>query len=412
MLLYENKKIKLLNYLKIGLNPFKNFVSTGEIKEILGIASSRKDMLQTIFHLIEENEQNLIIPIIGEVGVGKTHLFWSIKQKLHYYYTVYISLENVYKKFYYNIYSEFLEEMGVKVLRSMTNELCNKWGSREKKFGFFHVADIEKVKENGFLSLSNDFEDKNILKEVIGVIVTHQLDPYKKMEAENWLLGELMDFKNLSRLNVSKDLKKRKYAFTLLKILIENSKLGSILYVDDFERLIGLIKRFNEGENESDDDTIYSSRWLYGNDEIPFEKIEAQKILNKIIDLLKIKGLKIIITLKSRESLNDIKNIIKDNNPTLLESFMEPMIIQNFTEYDIFKFYRKNMKLYLNKINFLNFLEENPKNLFPLDENIIKNIYTTTKGNPREIIKQLIKIFNLIIYSDDNITTLLEDFYS
>ena len=412
MLLYENKKIKLLNYIKTGLNPFKNFVSTGEIEERLGVVQSRKDILQSIIHLVEENKQNLIIPIIADVGVGKTHFFWSIKQKLYYYNTVYISLENVYRRFYYNIYSEFLEEMGVKVLRSITNELCNRWGSREKKYGFFNVVDMEKVNENGFSQLSESFEDKNVLKEVIGVIVTHQLDPYKKLEAENWLLGELMDYKNLSRLNLSRDLKKKQYAFTLLKIIIENSKLGSVLYIDDFERLITLMKSFNEGESESDDDTIYSSRWLYGDDEIPPEKIAAQKILDKILKLLEINGLKIIITLKSQESLAEIKNIIGDKNPMLLSKFMDPIFIQNFDEYDTLKFYRKNMKAYLSKINFLNFLGEDPKNLFPLNDMILKHIYKLTKGNPREIIKQLIKIFNSIIYSDEDLEEIYDGFVS
>ncbi|MFX1275874.1 MAG: hypothetical protein ACFFBP_08040 [Promethearchaeota archaeon] len=410
MLLYENKKIKLLNYLKIGLNPFKNFVSTGEIEEKVGVVSSRKDTLQSIVKLTENHKQNFILPIIASVGVGKTHLFWSIKKKLYYYNTVYISLENVYRKFYYNIYSEFLEEMGVKVLRSITNELCNKWGAQEKKFGFFHVADIEKVKEHGYSNLNNNFENNDVLKEVISVIVTHQLDPYKKIEAENWLLGELMDYKNLSRLNLSNDLKKNQYAFTLLKIIIENSKLGSVLYIDDFERLIGLMKSFDD-EVESDENNIYSSSWLYGNDESPPEKIKAQKILDKILKLLHINGLKVIITLKSEESLDDIKKIIQEKNPDLLSSFIEPITINNFNEYDLFQFYRKNMKSYLEKIHFLEFLEDNPKELFPLNEKILSNIYMATKGNPREIIKNLIKIFNLIIYSDEDLNEILNNFY-
>jgi len=271
---------------------------------------------------------------------------------------------------------------------------------------------MEKVKENGFFQLSKHFENKVVLKEVIGVIVTHQLDPYKKLEAENWLLGELMDYKNLSRLNLSRDLKKKQYAFTLLKIIIENSKLGSVLYIDDFERLISLIRSFDDGEGESDEDTIYSSRWLYGDDEVPPEKIAAQKILDKIIKLLEINGLKIIITLKSQESLTEIKNIIREKNPTLLSKFMDPIVIMNFDEYDISKFYRKNMKSYLTKINFLNFLEEDPKNLFPLNDSILKHIYKLTQGNPREIIKQLIKVFNLIIYSDDDLDEILNGYIS
>ena len=42
MLIYENFKAKLLNILKFGINPFKKFVSTGELKEDLGLMKSRK----------------------------------------------------------------------------------------------------------------------------------------------------------------------------------------------------------------------------------------------------------------------------------------------------------------------------------------------------------------------------------
>ncbi|MBD3254378.1 MAG: hypothetical protein GF383_04755 [Candidatus Lokiarchaeota archaeon] len=149
ILLYENKKEKLLNILRLGINPFKKFVSTGEFEETTGLVPSRHNLLNSILNLVETNE-NFILPIIGGVGAGKTHFFWALKHKLHYYNTIYISLENVYRKFYYNVYSEYVEDIGVDSLRNITNELCNRWGALERKFGFFHVADIEKVRNFAF----------------------------------------------------------------------------------------------------------------------------------------------------------------------------------------------------------------------------------------------------------------------
>lgn len=136
MLLYENKKAKFLNVLRIGINPFKNFVSTGEIKEELEFVPSRREFLRNVINVIENNE-NFILPIIGKTGIGKTHLYWALKNELYYYNVVYISLENVYKKFYYNTYSKFIETLGVEPLRNLTNQLCNKWGALEKKIRFF-----------------------------------------------------------------------------------------------------------------------------------------------------------------------------------------------------------------------------------------------------------------------------------
>ena len=405
MLLYENKKGKLLTFLKIGLNPFKKFVATGEIKENIDLAESRFDLIESIKKLIE-NEKNIILPIIGGVGTGKTHLFWTLENKLHYHNTVYISLENVYRKFYYNIYSEYIEEIGPEVLRSITNELCNNWGKFErKKFGFFHAADIDKVRKIAFERLSSqNFEDKIALKDVINAITTHQLDPWKKVEAERWLLGELMDSKELSHINLQYDLRKSSYAYTVLKIIIENSKLKSVLFIDDFEKIISLMKLDQESEE------IFEPNWLYGDSTSSAEKLAAEKILDKIINLQTIEGLNIIITLKSVEALEEIKTLVKERDINLLSTFKEPLFLSNFKEGDIYEFYKKNIEEFLITIDYLDFLKENPNTYFPLNEKILKNIFHKTNGNPREIIKYLIKIFNEIIYSDEDLENILKDY--
>ncbi|MFX1394388.1 MAG: hypothetical protein ACFFAH_12550 [Promethearchaeota archaeon] len=403
MLLYENKKLKFLNFLKIGLNPFKKFVSTGEIKEELVIIQSRSKILESVRKKIND-EKNFILPIIGEVGTGKTHLFWELKNKLYYHNIIYISLENVYRRFYYNIYSEFIEEMGPNVLRSITNEICNKYGAHEKKFGFFHVADIDRVRKTAFEELSNKFEDKIALNDIINAITAHQLDPYKKIEAERWLLGELMDFKDLSHLNLLYDLRKKTYAFTILKIIIENAKLGSVLFIDDFEKIISLMK------SEKDSEVIFDPGWLYDDKLSSPNGIAAQKILNKILKLNDIKGIRIIITLKTVESLEEIKKIIKEKNINLLSLFKKPLFLSNFTEKDIYEFYKQKIEDFLININYLDFLEEYPEDYFPLNKKILKCIYHFTKGNPREIIKYLIKIFNEIIYSDESLEDILRDY--
>lgn len=401
MLLYENKKGKLLTFLKIGLNPFKKFVATGEIKENIELAESRFDLIESIKKLIE-NEKNIILPIIGGVGTGKTHLFWTLENKLHYHNTVYISLENVYRKFYYNIYSEYIEEIGPEVLRSITNELCNNWGKFEKKFGFFHIADIEKVKKIAFERLSSqNFEDIIALNDIINAITTHQLDPWKKVEAERWLLGELMDSRELSHINLQYDLRKSSYAYTVLKIIIENSKLKSVLFIDDFEKLISLMKPDKESED------IFEPNWLYGEITSSADKLSAEKILDKILNLQTIEGLNIIITLKSVDALEEIKTLVKERDINLLSTFKEPLFLSNFKEGDIYDFYKKNIEEFLITINYLDFLKEDPNTYYPLNEKILKNIFHKTNGNPREIIKYLIKIFNDIIYSQENLEDII-----
>ncbi|MFX1316780.1 MAG: hypothetical protein ACFE9T_13025 [Promethearchaeota archaeon] len=408
MLLFENTKQKLLYYLKILGSPFKKFVSTGELIEELGLVQSRQKLLDSIIEIIENNE-NFVLPIIGEVGIGKTHLFWALKNKLYYYNTVYVSLENVYKKFYYNTYSEFIENLGVEPLRYIANQLCNDWGALERKFGFFHLADINKVRKTAFKCWSTKFEDEDALKDIINAITAHQLDPYKKIDAERWLLGELMDVRELSRLNLVNDLRKEKNSFSMLKILIENSKLGSVLFIDDFEKILVMIKSAEEEIDETEE--VFDPSWLYGTRDRNLPEVRtAKKILDKILNLQEIHGIRIIITLNSIDSFEEIKAMIKERNRKLLLFFKDPLFLLRFDENDIYQFYKKTMEQFLENINFLEFLKEYPDSYYPLNKKVLKYIYNKSNGNPREIIKLLIKIFNEIIFSYEDLDNILVNY--
>jgi len=411
MLLFENKEQKLINILKFIGSPFKKFVSTGEIKEDIGLVESRQNFLQNIATIIERNE-NFILPIIGDVGQGKTHLYWALKHELYKYNIVYISLETVYKKFYYNTYAEFIENLGDKFegrlepLRNMTKRLCNEWDVGERKFGFFQIADIEKVKKHAYKNWSKKFEDKEALMEVISAITAHQCDPYKKVEAERWLIGDLMDIKDLSRLNLKHDLRKRNIAFTMLKVLIENLKKESVLFIDDFERIISIKKpAYETSENIEEVEEVFDPRW-FGIKQTP-EDYSSDKVLDKILELHKIKGLRIIITLKSMEYLEEIKRKIENKNRKLLLMMKQPLFMSNFIEEDVSKFYKNYLDFFFAKINYYDYIKHFSNSYFPLTENVLKYIFHETKGNPREVLKYFIKIFNEIITSNEKLENVL-----
>ncbi|MGM0470284.1 MAG: hypothetical protein ACQERB_15900 [Promethearchaeati archaeon] len=384
------------------MNPFRRFVATGEITEHLGLVDSRRELLTNIKTIIGEDE-NFILPLIGEIGVGKTHLFWALKSEVRLQFnTIYISLDNIYKKFYYNLYSEFIDELGLIELRRITNNLCNKWGAYKKRYGFFQVVDMQKARKNAFIEWKDSFSNITALEEAINVITCHQLDPYNKIEAENYLLGELMNIRELLMLNVENDLRKKQNAYTMLKILIENSKYGTIIFIDDFEIIISLLK----GEEEKE--TYFDSSWLYGAEESP-DSIAAKKILKKIMNLLNIKGLRIIITLNSVKSLEEIKELITEKNKDFLMIFKKPRFLYKFEKEDIFNFYKNNMKLFLKNVKRPHLLEEIENPYYPLNEELLKKIYNKTNGNPRKIIKALIEIFNKIIYDNKEIEEILKE---
>ncbi len=405
MLLFENKEQKLLNLLKFTGSPFKKFVSTGEIKEDIGLVQSRQDLLDSIINVLEKDE-NVILPIIGDIGTGKTHLYWALKHELYYYNIVYISLENVIKKFYNNTYSEFIENMGIEVLRNTIRRLCNKWGALERKFGFFHLADIEKVKKEAFEKWSPNFENKEAITDIITAITTHQLDPYKKIETERWFLGEVIDIRDLSRLNLQHDLRERNNAYTMLKVLVENAMVSSVLFIDDFEKILSMM-RANPIEEQTEE--VFDRSWLFGAMQSP-EKRTADKILKKIINLNKIKGLRIIITLKSTEFYKEIIDKLKEKDSTLLNIVSDPIILSNFIKEDLTSFYKRNLEFFFGHINYFDYLKDFSNSSYPLNENVLKYIYNKTNGNPRGIIKLLIKIFNDIVLSSEDLEDILKKY--
>ncbi|MFX1304801.1 MAG: hypothetical protein ACFE9X_15715 [Promethearchaeota archaeon] len=405
MLLFENKEKKLINLLKFTGSPFKKFVSTGEIEEDIGLVKSRQDLLSAIINIIEKNE-NFILPIIGNVGTGKTHLYWALKHELYYYNIVYISLENVMKKFYYYTYSEFIESMDVEVLRSIAKRLCNEWGALERKYGFFHLAECEKVRKVAFEEWAPKFENKAAIVDIINAITAHQLDPYKKVEAERWLLGEVLDIRELSRLNLMHDLREKNNSYTMLKVLVENSMVSSVLFIDDFEKIITMMKPI---PLEEETEEVFDRSWLYSTKESP-DKDTAAKTLDKIIQLNKIKGLRIIITLKSFDLYEEIKREFEERNNNLLDVLKEPITLSNFLEEDLNKFYKRNLEYFFGSINYFDYFRDFPDSYYPLNEKVLNYIYNNTEGNPREIIKLLIKIFNEIVLSNKNLNEVLKKY--
>ncbi len=404
MLIHENFKAKLLNILKFGINPFKKFVSTGNIKEELGLIKSRKPLLKNIIDTIENNK-NCILPIIGEIGTGKTYLYWVIKNRMYYYNTIYLSLDEIYKRFFYTIYSEFIEVIGLEPLRNIVNQLVNEWGALERRFGFFHVSDVEEIKQNALRMINNKFEsdEKVALQDVITGITTHQLDSYKKIDAERWLLGEIMNIKELTHLNMMHDLTKNRNAYLMLKMLIENSKLGTILFIDDFESIVKSYSTQDEKEE------VFDPSWLYGKDDSP-DEILSQKLLRRILKLQKINGLRLIVTLRSNNNLDEIKKRISKIDEVIISDIRDPIYLSDFIESDIYEFYTKNMKNFLETSNFTKIPDTVFEDYFPINEKVLKNVFNLSKGNPREILKMLIRIFNDIIFSNQNLSDILEKY--
>ncbi|MHA1242317.1 MAG: hypothetical protein ACTSQU_16275, partial [Promethearchaeota archaeon] len=187
-------------------------------------------------------------------------------------------------------------------------------------------------------------------------------------------------------------------------LLVENSKSGTILFIDDFGKIISIISP-QSGQAEE----VFDPSWLYGTDVSPND-IAADKIFNKIVQLQNIEGLRVIITLKSKESLEEIRKKYSEKNPELLSSIKEPFYLREFKEEDVYELYSSTMSKFYESIDHTEFSKAFQNPYYPLNKRILKYVFDRTEGNPRAIIKLLIKIFNEIIYSDESIDVILKEY--
>jgi len=158
---------------------------------------------------------------------------------------------------------------------------------------------------------------------------------------------------------------------------------------------------------EDEPEEVFDRSWLYGTRESP-DKRKAEKLLDNIINLNKIKGLRIIITLKSVEFYKEIKNRLEKIHDDLIGVLREPIVLSDFIEEDLSKFYKKNMEYFFGNINYFDYFKDFSDSYYPLNDSMLKYIYNKSKGNPRDIIKLLINIFNEIILSNDDLEDILE----
>ncbi len=63
-----------------GATPFNRFVSLADIKDIVDISEPRKLIdisIMKLLKMIGKDQTVPFLPVIGEAGVGKTHLYWD-----------------------------------------------------------------------------------------------------------------------------------------------------------------------------------------------------------------------------------------------------------------------------------------------------------------------------------------------
>ncbi len=403
---YKEKFVKKLSFL---LPPFDRFVAKGELPEQEPLFPSREKYIKHISEIIK-HEGSMIIPVISEVGGGKTHFLWGIYNSFDIdAVTAFLSFPRSKEKILYYFYSNFIKQFGQSNLRDFSQKFGDKFGAAERLFGFFRTQNIERISTSAVSQLQEDY-DKESLEQCVNVIVQHLMNNDKSQIAERWLLGQLMDDDDLFLLNATEDLSNESVAKTMLKLIVEHNSRDVVLLFDDLDKAA---KEFDDGElvnwagdiNEDCDDGDMCKNEFALLDEI-FELMED------------IDNLKIIVTLEQADSSKFIEWLNSKKNTSSVH-IADPLHLGPITLKDAYHLYFSRLRNFCLKYHVTHPVADSTFKLdkdfkefeaifgedlyFPINQEILEVVYGIKFGNPREILRNFKSIFDAIIFEEASI---------
>jgi len=333
--------------------PFQRYVSRGDMPDEVDIYEPRKDVEEAILEAIELvkiDSTPRIIPVLGEAGMGKTHLYWALKEKekTHNFLVVYVPSPPNPLRTILHLYTCLMDTAGTTLMENAANKLLETYGSNEKKgflsvFGRRRKEFLVRQKYSGAAS------------DIVKVLLIYATNFALRNIAERWLLSETLDEEDLEKLGVRRILDDDETCFTALRILLDNMDKVVLFYFDEMETPLRIW-----GE-EAERQILETIKKLYN----------------------ELKNCCFVIT-----SLPETwEQLIRIMDASLSSRMELPACLKPFSINDIKKFYVEHMKLYWERFNLA--LPDDP--YFPLKEEEFKKIYEVTKGNPRGVIKQLRK---------------------
>lgn len=331
--------------------PFQRYVSRGDMRDEVDIQEPRKEAEETILESIELVKLDgapRIIPVLGEAGLGKTHLYWVLKEKerIYNFIIVYVPSPPNPLRTILHLYTCLMDTIGTTLIENVANKLLETYGSGRKRFlSFFRRGKREEF--------SLPQTRSGISSDIIKVLLVYTTNFSLRKIAERWLLSETLSEEEIEKLGVRSILDDDETCFAALKILLSNTDAIIIFYFDEMETPL---RMWGEEAERQILETI-------------------KKLYNELRNCC------FIIT-----SLPDTWNYLTKIMDTALSSRMElPIYLKPFSVEDIKRFYVEHMKLYWERFNLT--LPDNP--YFPFRGEEFREIHKVTKGNPRGVIRQL-----------------------
>ncbi len=345
--------------------PMKRYVSRGDIPDSVDVEGPHEDADRAIFRALRfvmNDGTPRFQPVLGSAGLGKTHLYWALKDRENEldqvsYLAVYVPSPPAPVRVPLHFHACLVDEAGEEIFESAIDMLMTKM--RDIKGEPTEVYDYD-------LALNRLLVDyPGISADVVKALLRYRLDPGNKDVARRWLLGDALDDEEMERLDVRTILEDDDVTMATLKLLFEGADLPILLFIDEMEgpynthgedgerHFLEIIKRiYNEGKNVAIVASCLTDIW------------------------------------------DRIYEIADEPTRTRME---EPVHLRKFEKEDIERFIIESMNQYWSEQN----IATPPNPTYPLGKKHIEEAFEVSDGNPREALRHLIPLIDSILFGTE-----------
>ena len=314
-------------------NPFRIFVARSDIPDEVDIREPRAHIEEAIVEVIKTVSRDKIphiLPVLGEAGYGKTHLYWALKKRYSDLYIVYIAPPlKAYDRLIQHIYFSTVKSLGYGIFEKISENLKKVYGDLDKALlhNPGYAADLIQVL-------------KKIEK------------PELRDLAVKYLCGAPLSKDDVDVLCAREPVFREDVSLQGLKILTDNLEKPLVLFLDELE-----------------------APYLEGGEESQIRYLEnVKRIYNECKNLVVIMA-----------CLTDIwSKIIAIASSAAQGRTEKTKILRRFTAKDITEFCQRVLS---NFWTVKGVTDKEKESLYPLSENDVLSAYRFSHGNPREAIR-------------------------